>query len=59
MKNEWRKIMTQFVWSQAKAYSYLINDISKDKKVCHKKKIMFENYRNCLQATHLENKINQ
>ena len=38
MKNEWRKIMTQFVWSQAKAYSYLINDISKDKKVCHKKK---------------------
>ena len=38
MKNEWRKIMTQFVWSQAKAYSYLINDISRDKKVCHKKK---------------------
>ena len=30
------------------------------KKVCHKKKqLKFEDYKHCLQATQLENKINQ
>ena len=26
--------------------------------MCHKKKLKFENYKNCLEATKLENKIN-
>ena len=26
--------------------------------MCHKKKLKFENYKNCLEATQLENKIN-
>ena len=26
------------------------------KKVCHKRKLKFENYKNCLEATQLENK---
>ena len=30
----------------------------KTQKVCHKKKFKFENYKNCLEATQLENKIN-
>ena len=30
----------------------------KHRKVCHKKKIKFENYKNCLEATQLEKKIN-
>ena len=28
-------------------------------KVCHKMRIKFENYKNCLEATQLENKINR
>ena len=28
------------------------------KKVCHKKKLKFENYKNCIETTHLENEIN-
>ena len=28
------------------------------KKVCHKGKLKFENYKNCLEGTQLENKIN-
>ena len=33
--------------------------IKKDKaqKVCHKKKLKFENYKSCLEATHLDNNI--
>ena len=26
--------------------------------MCHKKKLKFDNYKNCLEATQLENKIN-
>ena len=54
-----RKIMIKFVGLRAKTYSYVINDGSKDKKQkVHKKRILkFENYKNCLQATQLENKI--
>ena len=50
---------------RAKIYSYLINDVSKDKKVkgtkkCHIKiKGKFVDYENCLQATQLKKyKIN-
>ena len=55
--------MTKFVELRAKTYSYLLDDNSEDKKakgtkkVCQKKK-KFENYKNCLDATQLENKIN-
>ena len=65
MKDELgRKITTKFVGLRAKTYSYLINDGSEDKKAkCTKmcvikRKIKFENYKNCFKATQLENKIN-
>ena len=64
MKDELdRKIMMKFVWLTAKSYSYLIDDSSKDKKAkgtkmgVIKKKLEFENYQKCLEATQLENKI--
>ena len=64
MKDELdRKIMMKFVWLIAKSYSYLIDDGSKDKKAkgtkmgVIKKKLEFENYQICLEATQLENKI--
>ena len=56
--------MTKFVGLRAKTYSYLIDDGSeykkgKNKKMCvMKRKLKFENYKNCLEATQLENKIN-
>ena len=66
MKDEWSgKIMAKFVGLRAKTYSYLIDDGSKDKegkgakKCTMKKKLKFENYLNCLEATQLQNKINQ
>ena len=58
------KIMTKFVRLRAKTYNYLIDDDSEDKKAkttktcVIKRKVKFENYRNCLEATKLENKIN-
>ena len=58
------KIMTKFVGFRAKNYSYLIDDGSEDKKAKAKKKFVkkrklkFEDYNNCLEATKLENKIN-
>ena len=65
MKDELgRKIMTKFVGLRAKTYSYLIDDGSDDKKAkgtkkwVMKKQLKFENYKNCLEATKLENKIN-
>ena len=65
MENELgRKIMTKFVRLRAKTYSYLIDDGSEDKKAkgtkkcVIKRKLKFENYKNCLEATQLENKIN-
>ena len=57
------KIMTKFVVLGAKTYSYLINDNSENKKakgtkICViKSKLKFENYKNCLEATRLDNKI--
>ena len=57
-------IMTKFVGLRAKTYSYLIDNGSEDKKakgskMCViKRKAKFENYKNCLEATQLENKIN-
>ena len=58
------KIMTSSVGLRAKTYSYLIDDGSEDKKAkgtkkcATKRKLRFENYKNCLEATQLENKIN-
>ena len=55
------KIMTKFVELKAKIYSYLIDDGSKDKNGKITKecliKLKFQNYKNCLEATQLENKI--
>ena len=57
------KIMTKFVGLRAKTYSYLIDDSSEDKKAkgtkkcVIKRKLKFENYKNCLEATQLDNKI--
>ena len=56
--------MTRFVGLRAKTYSYLIDDGSQDKKAkdtkkcAIKRKVEFENYKICLEATQLENKIN-
>ena len=53
------KIMTKFVGLRAKPYSYLIDDSSEDKRQKAQKgkiiKLEFENYKNCLDATQLEN----
>ena len=59
-----KKIMTKFVGLTAKIYSYLIDDGSADKqakdtkKCVISRKLKFENYKNCLEATQLENKTN-
>ena len=59
-----RTVMTKFVVLRAKTYSYLIDGHSEDKKLkvtkmcVIKRKHKFENYKNCLEATQLENKIN-
>ena len=65
MKDELgRKIMAKFVGLRAKIYIYLIDDDSEDKKAINtrkfviKRKLKFENYKICLEATQLENKIN-
>ena len=64
MKNELGgKTMTKFVELRTGTYSYLIDDDSEDqkakitKKCVIKRKIKFENYKNCLEATQLYNKI--
>ena len=57
------KIMTKFVALRAKTYWYLIDDSSEDqkakgtKKCVIRKRLKFENYKNCLEATQLENEI--
>ena len=64
MKGESRKFMTKFVGLRGKAYSYLIDDGNEDKKTkgtkkfVMKRKLKFQNYKNRLEATQLENKIN-
>ena len=56
--------MTKFVGLREKTYSYLIDEGSEDKKAkgtkkhVIKRKLKFENYKNCLKATQLENKVN-
>ena len=56
--------MTKSVGLRGKTCSYLIDDSSENKiakgtKTCViKRKIKFENYANCLEATQLENQIN-
>ena len=58
------KVMVKFVGLGAKTYSFLIDDGSEDKKAkgtkqrVIKRKLKFENYKNCLETTQLENKIN-
>ena len=57
------KIITKVVGLIAKTYSYLIDDGSEDKKANNtkkciiKRKLKFENYKNCLEATKLDNEI--
>ena len=58
------KIMTKFVGLRAKTHSYLIDDGSEDEKAKStkmrviKRKLKFENYKKCSEATQLENKVN-
>ena len=58
------KIMKEFIGLRAKTFSYLIDDCSEDKKAKDTKKcvierkLKFEDHKNCLEATQLENKIN-
>ena len=57
--------MAEFAALRAKAYSYLLDDgdenkkSKRHKKECHKTKLKFEDYKQCLEATKFENKINQ
>ena len=50
------------LWLKAKTYRYLIDDGSEDteakgtKKCVIKRKLKFENYKNCLEATQPNNK---
>ena len=59
-----RQIMKEFVWLRAKRYSYLKDKNDEDKKAkvtttcIIKRKSKFENYKNCLDAAQIENKIN-
>ena len=65
MKDELNgKITTELVGLRAKTYSYIEDDGSETKKVrgtkrcVIKRKLKFEDYKNCLEATQLENKVN-
>ena len=64
MKDELgRKIMTKSVGLKAKTYSYLTDNGIEDekskgtKKCAMKRKLKFENYKNCLEVTYFEQKI--
>ena len=64
MKNELSgRIMMKFVGLRAITYSYLIDDSNEDKKAKDtkkfviKRKLKFENYKNYLEVTQLDNKI--
>ena len=58
------KIMAKFVEFRKKTYSYLIDNGSKDKKAKNtkkcviKRKIKFENYKDCLEATQIQKNVN-
>ena len=63
MKDELsEQIMIQFAELRTQTYSYLIDNSSQDKKTKGAKKYVikrkhkFENYKNCSEATQLENK---
>ena len=69
-KNNWinedeigAKSVIKFIRLRAKSYSYLMHDGSEDKnakgtkKYDIKRKLKFENYENCLEATQLDSKI--
>ena len=65
MKDELNgKITTELVGLRAKTYSYIEDDGSETKKVrgtkrcVIKRKLKFEDYKNFLEATQLENKVN-
>ena len=65
MKDELgEKIITRFVGLRAKTVSYLKDAASEDKKAKYTKKcvikrnLKFENFKNCLEATQLDYKIN-
>ena len=57
------KIVTKFVGVRGNIYSYLIDDGNEDKKVkgtkkcVIKRKLKYENYKNCLEAAKLKNEI--
>ena len=59
------KIMVEFAALRPKTYSYLRDDNDENKKAkgakkcVVKQKLKFEDYNHCLEATQLENKINQ
>ena len=66
MKDELgRKIMKEFAALTAKTNRYLTDNTNQDKKAkgtkkCVKKrKLKFEDYKNCLRATELENELNK
>ena len=55
--------MTKFAGLRAKTYNYLIHHGNEGENVtgtkkCDMKKLKFENYKNCLEATQIDNKIN-
>ena len=56
--------MTKLFELRAKTYRYSINDGNEDKKAKDtkkcviKRKLKFENFKNCLETTQLENEIN-
>ena len=58
------KIRKEFIGLRAKTYRYWLDDSGEDKKAKDTKKYVtkrkpkFEDYKNCLEATLLENKIN-
>ena len=52
------QIMKEFVGLRAKAYSYLKDNNDETKKCVIKRKLKFEDYKNCLKAAQIENKIN-
>ena len=58
------QIMKEFVGLRAKTYSYLKDTNDEDKKAkgtkkcVIKRKLKFQNYKNCFEAAQIENKIN-
>ena len=57
------KIIMKLVWLRAKTYSYLIdegidNKKAKGTKMCVlKRKLKFENYKNCFETTQFDTKV--